>query len=86
MRRAERATCLCLGTTLVPFAESISRAAGGPLWVGFAPLGAALLLIGGAANVSAVRRIRAIAARVTPAPEREKSEALPRKVAGADAE
>jgi CDP-diacylglycerol--glycerol-3-phosphate 3-phosphatidyltransferase len=86
MRRAERATCLCLGATLVPFAESISHAAGGPLWVGFTPLGVALLLIGGAANVSAVRRIRAIAAHVTPAAQREDTEALARKVAGAAAE
>jgi CDP-diacylglycerol--glycerol-3-phosphate 3-phosphatidyltransferase len=68
MRRAERATCLCLGTTLVPLAAATSRAAAGPAWVGHAPLVLALVLIAGAANVSAVRRIRAIARRVSPAP------------------
>jgi CDP-diacylglycerol--glycerol-3-phosphate 3-phosphatidyltransferase len=73
MRRAERATCLCLGTTLVPLTGAISRAAGGPSWVAFGPLMLALVLIGGAANVSAVRRIRAIAARVSPKePTRER--------------
>jgi CDP-diacylglycerol--glycerol-3-phosphate 3-phosphatidyltransferase len=66
MRRAERATALCLGTTLVPLAAATSRASGGPGWVGYAPLIVALMLIGGAANVSAVRRIRAIARRISP--------------------
>jgi len=66
MRRAERATCLCLGTTLVPLTGAITRMCGGPPWVAYAPLIAALVLIGGAANVSAVRRILVIAARVTP--------------------
>jgi CDP-diacylglycerol--glycerol-3-phosphate 3-phosphatidyltransferase len=66
MRRAERATCLCLGTTLVPLAGAISRACHGPSWVALSPLVVMLLLVGGAANVSAVRRIRLIAARVSP--------------------
>jgi len=85
MRRAERATCLCLGTTLVPLAAAISRACGGPAWVAFSPLLVTLLLIGGAANVSAVRRIRLIAAHVSPRavpPERISGEVAAR----ADAE
>jgi len=66
MRRAERATCLCLGTTLVPLVGAILRSSGGPEWAGYSPLFLALVLIGGAANVSAVRRIRVIAAHVSP--------------------
>jgi CDP-diacylglycerol--glycerol-3-phosphate 3-phosphatidyltransferase len=66
MRRAERATCLCTGITLVPLAGAIARACSGPAWIGFAPLLVAILLIGLAANVSAVRRIRVIAAHVSP--------------------
>jgi len=70
MRRAERATCLCLGTTLVPLAGAVARATESSLWLGYAPLILALVLIGGAANVSAVRRIRAIAAHVSPSKAR----------------
>ena len=51
MRRAERATCLCLGTTLVPLAGAITRACDGPRWVAYLPLIATLILIGGAGNV-----------------------------------
>jgi CDP-diacylglycerol---glycerol-3-phosphate 3-phosphatidyltransferase len=84
MRRAERATCLCLGTTLVPLAGAIARSCNGPDWVAFAPMILALVLIGAAANVSAVRRIRVIAAHVSPppAPERISRDAIVR----ADAE
>ena len=80
MRRAERATCLCLGTTFVPLAGAVSRACGGPSWVGGAPLVLALVIIGGAANVSAVRRIRVIAAHVSPRRLHAASERLPREV------
>jgi len=84
MRRAERATCLCLGTTLVPIAGAISTACDAPTWLEYAPLVLALVLIGGAANVSAVRRIRAIAARVSPAADAAVARAsrVPAKVAG----
>jgi CDP-diacylglycerol---glycerol-3-phosphate 3-phosphatidyltransferase len=85
MRRAERATCLCLGTTLVPVVGAIAVSVSGPTWAAFSPLVCALVLIGGAANVSAVRRIRVIAAHVSP--KREPREALTREVAvRADAE
>jgi CDP-diacylglycerol--glycerol-3-phosphate 3-phosphatidyltransferase len=73
MRRAERATCLCLGATLAPFSGAVSRAVGGPAWVAYFPLVAALLLIGGAANVSAVRRIRLIASHVSPRKVRDEA-------------
>jgi hypothetical protein len=72
MRRAERATCLCLGTTLVPLVGAIARSCDGPAWVAYAPMIFALVLIGGAANVSAVRRIRVIAAHVSPPPQPER--------------
>ena len=84
MRRAERATCLCLGTTLMPLVGAVSRASGGPGWAAYVPLIVSLLLIGGAANVSAVRRIRVIAAHVSP--RRRPIETLPRDAARADAE
>jgi len=84
MRRAERATCLCLGTTLVPLVGAIARSCEGPAWLAYAPMIFALVLIGAAANVSAVRRIRVIAAHVSPppAPERASSDVVVR----ADAE
>jgi CDP-diacylglycerol--glycerol-3-phosphate 3-phosphatidyltransferase len=82
MRRAERATCLCLGTTLVPLAGAISRAFDGPVWAGYGPLMLALVLIGGAANVSAVRRIRVIAGRVSP--KQPPAERLPAARAAAE--
>jgi len=86
MRRAERATCLCLGTTLVPLAGAIARACHGPGWIASLPLLGALILIGGAANVSAVRRIRVIAGHVSPPPS-PSSDAVSRNVAArADAE
>jgi len=77
MRRAERAT-------LVPIAGAISTACDAPTWLEYAPLVLALVLIGGAANVSAVRRIRAIAARVSPAADAAVARAsrVPAKVAG----
>jgi CDP-diacylglycerol--glycerol-3-phosphate 3-phosphatidyltransferase len=80
MRRAERATCLCLGTTFVPLAGAVSRALGGPGWASEVPLILALVVIGGAANVSAVRRIRVIAAHVSPRRLRASDERLPREV------
>lgn len=89
MRRAERATCLCLGTTLVPLAGAISRSFHGPAWIAFSPLVVTLVLIGGAANVSAVRRIRLIAARVSPGPlpaGRLSNERISRDVVVRDAE
>jgi CDP-diacylglycerol--glycerol-3-phosphate 3-phosphatidyltransferase len=66
MRRAERATCLCIGVTLSPLAGAMSRAAGGPPWIAAAPLVVGLVIIGSAANVSAVRRLRAVAACAVP--------------------
>ncbi len=80
MRRAERATCLCLGTTLVPLAGAVSRACDGPSWVAGVPLILALVIIAGAANVSAVRRIRVIAGHVSPRRLHAGDDRLPREV------
>jgi CDP-diacylglycerol--glycerol-3-phosphate 3-phosphatidyltransferase len=67
MRRAERAVCLSVGATLVPLAGKLVDRWGLPAIVEFAPILLALLVIAVFANVSAVRRLRAIAA-LAPAP------------------
>lgn len=61
MRRAERAVCLTSGVVLTPIAEAIGARLGLPAWAGTAPVVASLALVGVAANVSAVRRLTAIA-------------------------
>jgi CDP-diacylglycerol--glycerol-3-phosphate 3-phosphatidyltransferase len=70
MRRAERATCLSLGTTLVPIVGSLSAKFHGPGWLGEVPVLLAIGVIAIVANLSAVRRLRDVAASVTPPPPR----------------
>jgi CDP-diacylglycerol--glycerol-3-phosphate 3-phosphatidyltransferase len=64
MRRSERAVCLVLGAALVPFA-----ALGGARFHDV-PLASALLLIAVVGNVSAMRRLHAIARAVSEPPPR----------------
>ena len=59
MRRSERAVCLVLGTALVPFAIALFGER-----FGAAPVAVALLLVAVAGNVSAVRRLTAVARAV----------------------
>jgi CDP-diacylglycerol--glycerol-3-phosphate 3-phosphatidyltransferase len=61
MRRQERAVYLILGTALVPLAAVAADSAGLPPWFARLPLYVALSLVGLVGNVSAVRRLRAVA-------------------------
>jgi CDP-diacylglycerol---glycerol-3-phosphate 3-phosphatidyltransferase len=61
MRRTQRAVCLTLGTALVPVALELVRRGVLPATLGFAPAIAALVIVGVVGNVSAIRRLRAIA-------------------------
>jgi CDP-diacylglycerol--glycerol-3-phosphate 3-phosphatidyltransferase len=63
MRRPERAVYLGLGTVLVPISSAIVPDAPFP-WPLHAPMLAALALVGVVANVSAMRRLHALAARL----------------------
>ena len=65
MRRAERALYLVLGLVLAPIAALFVSRAGLPAWVGTAPIVIALALVGVVANVSAARRLAAIARAVS---------------------
>jgi CDP-diacylglycerol--glycerol-3-phosphate 3-phosphatidyltransferase len=60
MRRAERAVYLGAGALLTPIAAAIADRAGEP-WITEAPVLTALAFVGVVANVSAVRRMRAVA-------------------------
>src|SRR5580692_367587 len=82
MRRAERATCLSIGTTLVPIVGALSRRLHGPQWLGEIPVLLAIGVIAVAANLSAVRRLRDIAAALSPAPEPARASSV---AAGVDA-
>jgi CDP-diacylglycerol--glycerol-3-phosphate 3-phosphatidyltransferase len=95
MRRAERAVCLGVGTTMAPIAAALSQRLHGPDWLGELPVVAAAALIALSANLSAVRRLRVVAVTVSPpppsAPEVVRRRAAPRGGAvrvdvGADAE
>ena len=66
MRRAERATCLSIGTTLVPIVGALSGRLHGAAWWGEIPVLLAIGVIAVSANLSAVRRLRTIAAAVSP--------------------
>jgi CDP-diacylglycerol--glycerol-3-phosphate 3-phosphatidyltransferase len=66
MRRAERATCLSIGTTLVPIVGALSARLHGPPWLGEIPVLLAISVIAISANVSAVRRLRTVATAVSP--------------------
>jgi phosphatidylglycerophosphate synthase len=76
MRRAGRAVCLCTGVVLVPPFAWLARAADLPAWAAHAPVVAALAVLAVAANVSAIRRLRALArvepwvVTIRPGPER----------------
>ncbi len=61
MRRQERAVYLILGAALVPVATLAVDRAGFPAWFARLPLYVALALVGLVGNVSAVRRLRAVA-------------------------
>jgi CDP-diacylglycerol--glycerol-3-phosphate 3-phosphatidyltransferase len=64
MRRQERAVYLAVGAALVPVAQAAADRLGLPEWVGEVPLLLVLVLIAVVGNVSAVRRLRAIASAV----------------------
>jgi CDP-diacylglycerol--glycerol-3-phosphate 3-phosphatidyltransferase len=61
MRRQERAVYLILGTALVPVSVLLTRRFNLPPWAARLPLYAALALVGLVGNVSAIRRLRAVA-------------------------
>jgi CDP-diacylglycerol--glycerol-3-phosphate 3-phosphatidyltransferase len=65
MRRAGRAVCLCTGVALVPPSMWLARVGALPAWAALAPVLVALAVLAVAANVSAIRRLRALA-RVQP--------------------
>ncbi|HEY3817835.1 MAG TPA: CDP-alcohol phosphatidyltransferase family protein [Polyangiaceae bacterium] len=62
MRRAERAVCLCVGVAAMPLFAWLTRGSAVPAWAAEAPLYVALGLVGVVANVSAIRRLRFLAA------------------------
>jgi CDP-diacylglycerol--glycerol-3-phosphate 3-phosphatidyltransferase len=61
MRRQERAVYLVVGTALVPVVAAICARAALPTWIARAPLVAVLAVVAVVGNVSAVRRLRAVA-------------------------
>jgi CDP-diacylglycerol--glycerol-3-phosphate 3-phosphatidyltransferase len=65
MRRAERATVLCTGVALVPFAGELAARLDVP-WLHHAPVLLAVAIVAVAANVSAVRRLRVVALAAAP--------------------
>jgi CDP-diacylglycerol--glycerol-3-phosphate 3-phosphatidyltransferase len=74
MRRQERAVYLVVGTALVPIAAAVCARAALPMWIARAPLVAVLAIVAIVGNVSAVRRLRAVAEAVRrPAPLRAQS-------------
>jgi len=74
MRRQERAVYLVVGVGLVPIVAAACARAGLPPWIARVPLFAVLGLVAIVGNVSAVRRLRAIAEAVRkPAPLRTKT-------------
>jgi phosphatidylglycerophosphate synthase len=66
MRRAERATVLCVGVAAVPFAGVLATRLDVP-WLQHAPILLAVGIVAVAANASAVRRLRLVALAATPA-------------------
>ena len=92
LRRASRASLLAGGTTFVPIAAAIARPLSAPAWVAYSPALLALVLLAGAANASAILRLRAVACVISPGPAvaraREKGpreSTLPDVIARADA-
>jgi CDP-diacylglycerol---glycerol-3-phosphate 3-phosphatidyltransferase len=68
LRRASRAALLAGGTTFVPIAAVIARWLSAPAWVPYSPVFFALALIAGAANASAILRLRAVACATSRGP------------------
>jgi phosphatidylglycerophosphate synthase len=66
MRRAERATVLCVGVAMVPFAGGLATQLDAP-WLHHAPILLALGIVAVGANASAVRRLRFLALAAAPA-------------------
>jgi CDP-diacylglycerol--glycerol-3-phosphate 3-phosphatidyltransferase len=64
MRRVERAVYLDAGVVFVPVAGAVAVRFGLPAWVEHAPILLALAIVGGVGNVSAVRRLAAVARAV----------------------
>ncbi|MFT3775015.1 MAG: CDP-alcohol phosphatidyltransferase family protein [Minicystis sp.] len=64
MRRVERAVYLGGGVLFVPVAQALAARFGLPPWIGHAPILFALGLVGVVGNVSAARRLAAIARAV----------------------
>jgi CDP-diacylglycerol--glycerol-3-phosphate 3-phosphatidyltransferase len=64
MRRVERAVYLDAGVVFAPVAAAAAARFGLPEWVGHTPILCALALVGGVGNVSAVRRLMAVARAV----------------------
>jgi CDP-diacylglycerol--glycerol-3-phosphate 3-phosphatidyltransferase len=65
MRRAERATVLCVGVAVVPFAGELATRLDVP-WLHHAPVLLAVAIVAVAANASAVRRLRLVALAAAP--------------------
>jgi CDP-diacylglycerol--glycerol-3-phosphate 3-phosphatidyltransferase len=61
MRRPERAVCLCAGAALATPCAWMARLSWIPSWAAQAPIVVAVALIAVVANVSAIRRLRALA-------------------------
>ena len=61
MRRVERGVCLDAGVVFVPVAGALAARFGLPSWVEHMPILLSLALVGGVGNVSAVRRLYAVA-------------------------
>jgi CDP-diacylglycerol--glycerol-3-phosphate 3-phosphatidyltransferase len=68
LRRASRASLLAGGTTFVPIAAAIAQPLSAPAWVAYSPVLLALALIAGAANASAILRLRTVACVVSAGP------------------
>jgi hypothetical protein len=62
MRRFERALCICIGVAAVPFCSKLVQFGYAPAWAAQAPILAALAIISVVGNVSAVARLRLVAA------------------------
>jgi CDP-diacylglycerol--glycerol-3-phosphate 3-phosphatidyltransferase len=82
MRRAERAVYLTVGVVLAPVAAACATRLSLPEWVGVSPILLSLALVGVVSNVSAARRLHAVAkavsARSAPvAPPAEAPQAAP---------
>lgn len=66
LRRASRASLLALGATFVPIAAAIVRSLSAPAWIAYSPVLLALVFLAGAANASAILRLRAVACAISP--------------------